>query len=127
MKEEIRVRQQEYKVYITSDGKEFTNKREAEKHEIKIMPEKQIPRFFITLEAIEEYGYCYKIESEADLDYLTLKEWKLAYYDYIGPDWYIAIQEDGGDGEDYYTVFPVSKYIKYFQHDLNVLKKLCEE
>jgi hypothetical protein len=70
MKEEIRVRQQEYKVYITSDGKEFTNKREAEKHEIKIMPEKQIPRFFITLEAIEEYGYCYKIESEADLDYL---------------------------------------------------------
>lgn len=124
MKEEIRVRPQEYKVYITNDGEEFTNKREAEKHEINLMPEKQIPKFSITLRAIEEYGYCYKIESETDLNYLTCKEWKIAYYDYVGPGWYIAIQRNGGDSEDSYTVFPIDNYIKDLQHDLNALKEL---
>ncbi len=124
MKEETRIRQQEYKVYVTNDGKEFTSKRDAEKHEVELMPEKQIPNFPITLRAMEECGRCYKIESEADLNYLTYKEWKIAYYDYIGPGWYIVISRDGGDSEDYYTIFPASNYIQDLQHDLNELKEL---
>lgn len=125
MKEEIRVRQQEYKVYITSDGKEFTSKREAEKHEVKLMPEKQIPKHYIELLVTEDYGYCYKIESEDDLKYLQQKIWlQNAYYHYDGPGWYIAIQYDGGDYADNYEVFSVKHYIKNLQHDLNTLKEL---
>jgi len=86
MKEEIRVRQQEYKVYITSDGKEFTYKREAEEHEINLIPEKQIPTCYIELLTAEDYGYCYKIESEDDLKYLQQKVWhRNAYYHYDEP------------------------------------------
>lgn len=128
MKEETRIRQQEYKVYITSDGKEFTYKREAEQHEVKLMPEKQIPTCYIELLTTEDYGYCYKIESEDDLKYLQQKVWfRNAYYHYDGPGWYITIREDGGDYDDTYTVFSVKHYINNVQHDLNALKELETE
>ena len=72
MKEEIRVRQQEYKVYITSDGKEFTYKRDAEKHEVELMPEKQIPTEYIELLTTENYECCYKIKDMASKCLLSL-------------------------------------------------------
>lgn len=125
MREETRIRQQEYKVYITSDGKEFTYKREAELHEAKLMPRKQIPTCYIELLTTEDYGYCYKIKSEDDLKYLQQKVWfQNAYYHYDGPGWYIAIREDGGDYDDTYTVFSVKHYINNVQHDLDTLKEL---
>ena len=125
MKEEIRVRSQEYKVYITNDGKAFTSKQDAEKHEVELMPEKQIPTCYIELLTTEDYGYCYKIESEDDLTYLQQKVWcRNAYYQYDGPGWYIAIRQDGGDYEDSYDVFSVKHYMKNLQHDLNALKEL---
>ena len=125
MKEEIRVRQQEYKVYITDDGKAFTNKRDAEKHEVSLMPEKQILANYIELLVTENYEYCYKIESEDDLKYLQQKVWlRNAYYHYDGPGWYIAIHHDGGDYEDDYDVFSVKHYMENLQHDLNALKEL---
>lgn len=125
MKEEIRVRSQEYKVYITSDGKAFTSKQDAEKHEVELMPEKHIPKNYIELLTAEDYGCCYKIESEDDLKYLQQKIWlRNAYYQYDGPGWYIAIRHDGGDYEDDYDVFSVKHYIQNIQHDLNALKEL---
>ena len=128
MKEEIRVRQQEYKVYITSDGKAFTSKRDAEKHEVELMPEKQIPKEYIELLTTEDYGYCYKIESEDDLKYLQQKVWlQNAYYHYDGPGWYIAIRHDGGDYPDSYDVFSVKRYLSLLESDVNTLKKIEEE
>lgn len=128
MKEETRVRPQEYKVYITDDGEEFTNKREAEKHEVELMPKKQIPTDYIELLTTESYERCYKIESEDDIKYLQQKVWcRNAYYQYDGPGWYIAIRNDGGDYADSYDVFSVKHYIQNLQHDLNALKELEAE
>ena len=125
MKEEIRVRQQEYKVYITSDGKAFTSKRDAEKHEVDLMPEKQIQTDYIELLVTENYECCYKIESEDDLKYLQQKVWhQNAYYHYDGPGWYIAFRNDGGDYEDDYSVVHIQSYIDCLKHDLSVLEEL---
>ena len=128
MKEENRVGSQEYKVYITDDGKEFINKREAEMHELKLKPERQIPKHYIELLAADDYAYCYKIESEDDLKYLQQKIWlQNAYYHYDGPGWYIAIRHYGGDDyPDDYNVVSVKYYSSQLEADLNTLKELNE-
>jgi hypothetical protein len=116
------------KIFVTSDGKEFTYKRDAEKHEVELMPEKQIPTDYIELLTTEDYGYCYKIKSEDDLKYLQQKIWlRNAYYHYDGPGWYIAIRHDGGDYPDSYDVFSVKRYLSLLESDVNTLKKIEEE
>ena len=125
MKEETRIRQEEYKVYITDDGKEFTNKQKAEKHEAELLPKKQIPNYYLGFNIIED-AHVYKIESEEDLEYLAATEWKedTSYWTYDGPDWYIALRHDGGDYPDDYNVLPVKSYIRGLQYNLNALKEL---
>lgn len=127
MKAETRTRTQEYLVYVTSDGKEFDTQREAEKHEAELLPKKEIPRHYIVFDFLDS-GYAYKIESEEDLEYLTIHEWNYnAYYTYTEPGWYIAFRHDGGDYPDDYDVFYLKNFLSDLESDVNKLKNLEEE
>ena len=127
MRAETRTRTHEYNVYITADGKEFDTPQEAKKHEAELLLEKKIPRHYIVFDFLDS-GYIYKIESEEDLEYLTIHEWDYnAYYTYTGPDWYIAFRHDSGDYPDNYDVFSVKHYLSLLESDVNKLKKIEEE
>lgn len=128
MKEETRTRQESYTVYITSDGKEFTNQRLARNHEDRLMPRRNISTDYVHLHTYDddEIGcYCYKIESEEGLKYLNATEWEHnAFWDYDGPGWYVSFQHNGGDYADDYSVSHIQSYIDYLKHDLSVLEEL---
>jgi hypothetical protein len=126
MKAERRTRTLEYLVYVTSDGKEFDSPKAAEKHEAELLPKKQIPRHYIYFNIIDS-AYVYKIESEEDLEYLDATEWNHnAYWTYNGPDWYMAIRNDGGDYPDSYDVFYLKNFLSDLESDVNKLKNLEE-
>ena len=129
MKTETRTRTQEYLVYVTSDGKEFDSQKAAEKHEVELLPKKQIPRHYVHFNSLDvEYAYIYKIKSEEDLKYLDATEWNHnAYWTYKGPDWYIAIRHDGGDYDDDYDILSVKHYLSLLKSDVNTLKEIEEE
>jgi hypothetical protein len=127
MREETRIRPESYTVYITSDGKEFYNESRARQYEATLMPFKNIPNNYIYLYTHDEdIGcYCYKIESEKDLECLKAIEWNYnAVWDYEGPGWYVAFRHDGGDYADDYSVSHIQSYIHYLKHDLSVLEEL---
>lgn len=126
MRTETRTRTQEYHVYITTDGKEFDTPREAKEHEDTLLHERQIPNTHVLFDSLDVDGaYIYKIESEEDLEYLNATVWyHHAYWTYKGPDWYIAIRNDGGDYYDDYNVLSVKHYLSLLESDINKLKKI---
>lgn len=126
MRTETRTRTHEYNVYITADGKEFTTPREAKEYETILLHKRQIPSHYVNFDSLDVEDACiYEIESEEDLKYLNVTEWKHnAYWTYKGPDWYIAIRHDGGDYPDDYDVFSVKHYLSLLESDVNKLKKI---
>ena len=126
MRTETRTRTHEYNVYITTDGKEFDTPREAEKHEATLLHERQIPNHYEHFDSLDvDSAYIYKIESEEDLKYLNATVWyNHGYWTYKGPDWYIAIRNDGGDYYDDYNILSVKYYLSLLESDINKLKKI---
>lgn len=112
--------------YVTSDGKEFRDKNNAEFHEEEIsMPERVIPHRGLELELAECYTICYNIQSEEDFHYLGVKEWKYNYFgSFQGPGWYIAFRHDGGDYADDYDIIKAEEYLAQLENDVNEIKDL---
>ena len=129
MRTETRTHTHEYNVYITADGKEFNTPREAKDYETILLHKRQIPSHYVIFDSLDVEDVCiYKIESEEDLKYLNVTEWyHNAYWTYKGPDWYIAIRNDGGDYPDDYNILSVKHYLSLLESDVNKLKKIEEE
>lgn len=115
-------------VYITSDGKEFKYKGDAQRHEEKIsMPERSIPCKTVTLHTQDDFynTFCYNIQNEDDFHYLEVKEWKYNYYGkFDGPGWYLAFRHDGGDYDDDYDIIKLDEYLAQLEEDVENLKDL---
>lgn len=124
MRTEVREEVRQYTTYITEDGREFTNRHQAIRHEadlIKKNDPREIKSDWVMID--EETGAnIYYCKTADDLHYLGATEW--LHYDlidgFIGPGWYMAIFRDGGDHYDYYDIYNCDKYFKK-------LKKIVEE
>ena len=116
MREEIRTRPQEYKVYIANDGTEFSTIELCRKHELSLVEE--IPEVLRTaIKDVMSYwdaypSTIYNIRSEKDWNFLKDYIWKnhidRGHYD--GPGKYIAVMIDHGDHEPSYKIYDFYKY-----------------
>ena len=127
MRTEIREKTDNYRVYITDDGTEFSSRFSAVMHEAKEMrrlhPRKIKSTGILTPD--EDYINLYKVESLEDWNYLYKVAWEQnAYGNYLGPAWYGAICHDGGDCQDEYEIIYMPFYIRQQEEFLEEIKDL---
>ena len=117
--------EQEYPVYVASDGKEFRTRFECELYEHKLgfkgikVVETAIPlRDFEG----EHDATLYNIENEEDWNILVERVWFNRQYHiskYPGPGVYYVITYPGGDYPDEYEVMKADQYLNDFCLDVH--------
>ena len=118
--------------YIADDGTEFTNRRECEDYEAKQMiADRGIPCKITSAVEDGRLAKLWYIRDKEDFDWLRKKEWIHAdIYGHKGftePGWYISIWYDGGDGRDYYEVYPVDEYLHDYEKQIQEIRCLTFE
>ena len=118
---EIPIVQREW-VYIAKDGKEFSRQDECLRYEYSLDTDK--PQVVATaIHSLHSFegdspAIIYHIDSEEDWNYLFNYVWErhlctgLSWNKYRGPQDYIAIENDGGDYHETYTVYPLEEYLE---------------
>ena len=132
MRTEVREETRQYTVYITEDGKEFTNRHQALIHDGELIKQKDprdIPKDYIVMLDEEESGYMYYCKTEDDLHYIGATEWfNYSLIDgFTGPGWYVSIYRDGGDHYNYYDVYSFDKYFKTMKERVAEYESIMKE
>lgn len=112
--------------YYTSDGKKFTTKSNARRHEAEITPLRQIKNKLVYNPIDDVRATAYYLTSKDDIDYLqTINYWDTwDSSEYSEPGWYICFVENGGDNPDTCRLVNAEKYIEELEASINEIKKL---
>ena len=112
--------------YYTSDGKKFTTKSNARRHEAEITPLRQIKNKLVYNPIDDVRATAYYLTSKDDIDYLqTINYWDTwDSSEYSEPGWYICFVENGGDNPDVCRLVKAEKYIEELKPSINEIKKL---
>lgn len=132
MKIDIRKQQRTVieKVYIASNGKEFSSRGECERYEQKL-GYKGIKVYETAIDGLNDFdgereGVLYNIENEDDWDILTERVWfnRQVPAEFPGPGHYLVFRCDGGDYDDTYVIENAEEYLITLHHDLNEYESL---
>jgi len=112
--------------YYTSDGRKFTTKSNARRHEAEITPLRPIRTKLVYNNMDGTHATAYYLTSKEDIEYLqTINYWDT--WDgskYSEPGWYICFVENGGDNPDVCRLVSAKEYIEELETSINEIKKL---
>ena len=111
--------------YMSSDGYEFANRAECERHE-HTLGFKGIKVVETAINELNDFYeenpmILYKVESEDDWNILVERVWfyRQSEKAYPGPGLYLAVQESCGDYPDEYTIYEYDEYMANIHHYYN--------
>jgi len=119
--------------YVASDGYEFKDRAECERHEIAI-GYKGIKVVETAVHELNDFYseapmVLYNIENEDDWNILVTRVWFYRQNEkvYPGPGKYLAVQEYGGDYPDEYYIHEYDNYMAGMRHYYNSVYKQLED